>query len=498
MDRVRIIIGYEWRAYWRRFSRAGLRSNQGIILFLSVLIAFKYLLLLRTTAVDVANGNSRLLVQLLTAIFLVWLFPLAASGRDTLGSRKWLHLPLSLRERFMVRAISLLIPPSAWLVLVGSFAILYPLAHAHNSGAGIVAGLLFIAIAWLTGLTISHLLNSSAWRIFCWAAALAVLSVGGVYLIKDGEPQALLSFTFSPAMLVARAATRNWGSVGALGDGGAATATWFSPLTSLTTLATLAFVAGLAALWSFKKSLAGVSEAGGSRTPIVSLTLAGRLGGLVAKDFRYFRRLLDAYLGVAAAVLACLYLTLADEASRGILLSFIVVVFLCNAALAFNNFGLDNRSGLDRYALLPLNGRAILLSKNLAYLMIVGVQLFPILVLAGWRLGLTASAFGLVEAAALAFAYLAWGNWMSINHPLKMQFFRFANSGAALVDEMGGMIFGSLAGILIIYLLHRQGAEAGGGIALILLVTGALYFVSVARFGGRLAQKRERIAEALS
>ena len=32
MDRVRLIIANEWRAYWRRFSRAGLRSNQGILL----------------------------------------------------------------------------------------------------------------------------------------------------------------------------------------------------------------------------------------------------------------------------------------------------------------------------------------------------------------------------------------------------------------------------------------------------------------------------------
>jgi NhaP-type Na+/H+ or K+/H+ antiporter len=87
---------------------------------------------------------------------------------------------------------------------------------------------------------------------------------------------------------------------------------------------------------------------------------------------------------------------------------------------------------------------------------------------------------------------------MSISHPLKMEFFRFANSGAALVDEMGGMIFGSLPGILIIYLLHRQGAEAGGGIALILLLPCALYLASLARFGERLDQKRERIADALS
>jgi hypothetical protein len=62
-------------------------------------------------------------------------------------------------------------------------------------------------------------------------------------------------------------------------------------------------------------------------------------------DFRYFRRLLDTYLGLAAAMLACLYLVVADVPSAGIFWSFIVVVFLCNGALAFNGFGLDNRAG---------------------------------------------------------------------------------------------------------------------------------------------------------
>jgi len=488
VDRVRTIISYEWRAYWRRFSRTGSRAgNGGIILIFSGLIAIKYLQLLLTATANVANGNSRLLVRLLAAIFLVWLFPLASNARETLASRKWLHLPLSLKERFIVRTVSLLMPPSVWLLIAGSLAICYPLAHARKPGAGIIAGLLFIAIAWSTGLTIAHLLNSTAWRTLFWIAALALLTVAGVYVIRGGPSVTLLSFPFSPAMLVERAAM----------GGGLGTQTWRTPLFSLAALAFISVAAGAGALWSFKKSLAAAPESSGKK--ILALhNLPGHLGGLVAKDFRYFRRLLDTYLGVAAAMLGCLYLMVADVASTGIFLSFIVVVFLCNAALAFNSFGLDNRAGLDRYALLPLSGKAILMSKNLAYLMIAGVQILPMLFLAGWRLGMLASALGLMEAAALACAYLTWGNWMSVSHPLKMQFYRFANSGAALVDEMGGMIFGSLPGILMIYLLHRQGTGAAAGIALVLLLSAASYVVSVTRFGGRLEQKRERIVEALS
>ncbi len=488
MDRVKTIISYEWRAYWRRFSRGGARAgNGGIILIVSALVAFKYLQMLLAAAGNVANGHSRLLVQLLAAIFLVWLFPLASNARKTLASRSWLHLPLSLKERFIVRAVSLLMPPSAGLVVAGSLAICYPLAQAPNPGAGIIAGLLYIAIAWSTGLTIAHLINSAVWRTLFWIAALALLTVAGVSVIRGGTSVTLFSFPFSPAMLVERAAM----------GGGLGTQTWLTPILSLVTLALISVAAGSAALWSFKKSLTAAPESSGKKI-LASHNIPGRLGGLVAKDFRYFRRLLDTYLGVAAAMLGCLYVIVADVASTGIYLSFIVVVFLCNAALAFNSFGLDNRAGLDRYALLPLSGRAILLSKNLAYLMVLGVQILPMLFVAGWRLGMLPSALGLVEAAALACGYLTWGNWMSVNHPLKMQFYRFANSGAALVDEMGGMIFGSLPGILIIYLLHGHEQRAAGGIALVLLLSAALYFVSVKRFGGRLEQKRERIVEALS
>lgn len=492
MDRVKTILGYEWRAYWRRFSRAGLRAgNQGVILILSIFIAIKYLQLLVNASANVEKGNPKLLVQLLGAIFFVWLFPVGSSARQTFASRTWLHLPLSLGERFTIRTLSLLIPPSAWLVVLGSLAICYPLAHARNPFAGMLAGLLFIAMAWLTGLTISHLLSFVAWRKLLWIAVLGLLTVAGLHVIRRGTTNALLSLQFAPATLVARAA---------MGDVGAGGITqWPTTLVSITTLGLLSLVAGLAAFWSLKKSLEAIPQTASQRVLVVSASfLPGRLGGLVGKDFRYFRRLLDTYLGLAAAILGCVYLTVADAPSAGVFWSFIVATFLGNAAVAFNGFGLDNRAGLDRYALLPLSGKSILLSKNLAYVMIVLAQILPMLVIAGWKLGVVTSALALVQAVALACAYLTWGNWMSVNHPLKMQFFRFANSGAALVDAMGGVFFGSLPGIALIFLWQTRGTQAVGATALIMLLTAGLYFLSVRRFGKRFDQNRERIAEALS
>ncbi|HYJ87831.1 MAG TPA: hypothetical protein VEW46_17335 [Pyrinomonadaceae bacterium] len=492
MDRVKTILGYEWRAYWRRFSRSGLRGgNQGIILILTVLIAIKYVQLLVTASKNVEKGNPKLLVQLLGAIFFVWLFPVASSARQTFASRKWLHLPLSLSERFIIRSVSLLLPPSAWLVILGSLAICYPLAHARNPFAGTVAGLLFIAIAWLTGLAISRLPGFVVWRKLLWIAALGVSTVAGLNVIRIGTANALLSLQFLPAKLVARVA---------LGDAGAGELTqWTTPLVSLITLSVMAVVAGWAAWWSLKKGLEAELQTAHRKVLVVSARLLpGRLGGLVVKDFRYFRRLLDTYLGLAAAILGCVYLAVAYVPSAGVFWSFIVATFLGNAAVAFNSFGLDDRAGLDRYTLLPLSGEAILVSKNLAYLMIVLAEILPMLVIAGWRLGVVTSALGFVQAAALAGAYLTWGNWMSVTHPLKMQFFRFANSGAALVDAMGGILFGSLPGIVLIYLWQTRSAEAVAVTGLVLLLTGGFYFLSVRRFGNRLEQNKARIAAALS
>ncbi len=483
MDRVATIINYEWRAYWRRFVRAGLRGgNQAIILILSLLIAAKYLQLLKTAAANASTRNTQLLGSLLAAIFLTWLFPLAGSRRDTIASRKWLHLPLTLREQFMIRAASLLLAPSAWLLVAGSLAISYPLAHAPYPFTGIVGGLLFIAIAWLTGLTIAHLLHSTVWRRVLWIVLLIGLMVAGIFLIKGGSLRGLSALPFFPPLLVERAAMRDAVEQRAI---------------ALAALGMLLVIMGAAALWSFKRSLVGGSESGSEKLIFTSKIFPGRLGGLVAKDLRYFRKLLDVYLGVAAAILAGLYLLVADAPSAGVLWSFIVIIFLGNAAVPFNSFGLDNRRGMDRYTLLPLSGKSILLSKNLAYVVIVLVQVVPVLIIAVWPSGLQASVLGLVEAAAIAFAYLTWGNWMSVSHPLKMQFYSFANSSAALVDAMGGIIFGSLPGIVLIYLWKISGRGAVGMTALVVLLTGSLYLLSLRRYGGRVEANREQIAEAL-
>lgn len=483
MDRTITIIRYQWRAYWRRLSRGGKTSagNQGIVLILFGLGFVRYLMFLRTASINLSQGKTGLLEKLLLGIFFAWLFPLIGAGQSGFVTRRWRHLPLSLKELFRLRVFQLLMPPASWIVIAASLLICYPLAHAQRPFAGTCAALLFVATAALTGITLSHLIGIAIWRKVFVAAAVGLVVASALY--SDGDPRNLLQLTkFLPSILVAHAAA---------GKG---------PWLALAVLAGSFVAACFAAAWSLHLSLATTESRNAARgSTSAPFSIPGRLGPLVAKDFRYSRRLLDVYLGWPLAAAGCVYLISAGAPTRGIFLTFVSIVFLFGAALPFNNFGLDTRAGLNRYALLPLAGRSILLSKNLAYAMIMSVQLLPLILLGAWRMGPVAGVLGLVTAVASAGAYLAWGNWMSVSHPLKMQFYSFASSGAALADALAGVVFGSLPGILIIYLLNAADSRAvGGKIALVVLLFGGFYWLSLKRFGSRFERRRETIARALS
>lgn len=481
MSTIFTLVRCQWTSYWRRLHQTGSVSaaNQGILLLVLVLIVIKYFQLLYVAATNLTRGNARLLGSLLTGIFVALLFPLASGAYGGTSSRRLLHLPLSHQKLFIVRLLSLLIPPSSWLIVVASLAICYPIAYAPNPAAGIVAALLFMVMSWQIGVGAAHLLSISIWRKFLGSLiVIASLAVGVSFRngISWGEFDVVTGL--SPVALVVDAAVgkRIWVALGGLG--------------------LLAIVASSVAFMSFRQSLVTVNTRPRARRILGSFRLPGRLGGLIAKDLRYFRRLLDSYLGVLASVLGCFHLVAAEAPSADVARVLIVFIFFANSGLAFNLFGLDNRSGLDRYALLPLTGRETLLSKNLAFALLVGAQLAPILMLVALRLGFAEAMGEILEALAVCAAYLAWGNWMSVSHPLKLQFFRLSSSGSALADNIGGLIFGSAPGVVAIYALRNAGVP--WLVLVVTLFSLSIYVWSVVLFGRRFEQRREQIAAALA
>ena len=78
-------------------------GNQGIALLIFGLVFVRYLLWLRIATINLSQGKTALLEALLAGIFIAWLFPLAGSSQMSVATRRWLHLPLSLKELFRLR-----------------------------------------------------------------------------------------------------------------------------------------------------------------------------------------------------------------------------------------------------------------------------------------------------------------------------------------------------------------------------------------------------------
>jgi hypothetical protein len=481
MDRLAWIVRWQWHAYWRRFSRGTNLAvgHQGITAIVTILIFFKYLRVLRSAGLDLAWGNTTRAQSLLAGVFLAWLV-LPLISRPAISLRGLRHMPFSTTELLSIRIASLLIAPYSWIVVVASFALCYPLAHAPKPWAAITAALLFIAMSCSTGLVVAQLLNIAVWRKRLFAVIVLVCAVAAYVLSR--EPSGFAQITWMlPSNLVADA------SIGK------------NPMLAIGLLLLLNIPGFVAVWWSFRQSL-GNGHQVRSRRRMDSLLfdLPGAAGGFAAKDFRYFRTLLDPYFGLLATALGCFYLVNSSAPSAVGASVVIVFVFISHAPLAFNSFGLDTRSGLDRYAILPATGATILRGKNLAYMVLVGIQSAPIIVLTGWRLGLSAGALTLLEVASSAGAYLAWGNWMSIALPAKMEFFRFAPASGSLPETIAGLVFGSLPAVLMIYLL-RTTPERMIWLSLlnsILCVT--LYYFATILAGKRFEPKRQAIVGSIS
>jgi hypothetical protein len=107
----------------------------------------------------------------------------------------------------------------------------------------------------------------------------------------------------------------------------------------------------------------------------------------------------------------------------------------------------------------------------------------------GWR----EVSFGLIEAAALSFAYLAWGNMNSVSAPYKMRFYR-ETGGGSVFDALIGMTLCSLPGVAIIYLTQFNSDLLAAKLVSVLALTTLVYLVLL-HFAGR---KFERVWQKIS
>ncbi len=120
----------------------------------------------------------------------------------------------------------------------------------------------------------------------------------------------------------------------------------------------------------------------------------GAIGGLIRKDMRQLLSLLDPYVALALSVGGAAF-RISGKATDPVAFPMLgILVALALSTYAQSLFGLDLRSGMTRYRLLPLRGWQILLAKDISFMAVLVVLLLPLDPLPGITLGLVALALG--------------------------------------------------------------------------------------------------------
>jgi hypothetical protein len=487
MAGVALLLKYQWRAYWRRFSRGGGQALSQVLLSLLLgwLIFIKLPPWLLQAANDLALGKTEIIDGILLMFGFGWLFLFREDSNISISAKNLVRFPLSVNTLLAVRVISFFISPVVMMIVIGSLMSLLPLLKSRNPAMGMAAAILFLSLAAIVGLCLSHLIGIAAWRRgFLATAAITIIPLGASLLASgDQAKQRLLSLImFTPTRLATSVAT------------GENLRSALIPLLLLIVLIATAF---FLLLWSFRQSLSAQQTTRSSWIRKADfIRLPGRLGGLVGKELRYLRRVFLPWTGLLFA-LACSLALLNNAIPPIVFQSAILLVFLIDFDLTTNFFGLDRAWELNRYLIFPLRGREIVFSKNLGIAVIVAAQLAPMLSLACWRFGWVEAIWGLLEATALMLAYLAWGNLISVNNPYKIDSLMFP-TGKNIVYDLIGLTFGSLPGVAIIYLAQFNSNYLIIKVSSILLLAAALYSGSRRYAGRKIERSWQTILDRLS
>jgi hypothetical protein len=415
----------------------------------------------------------------------LWLFVPVEDANVSLTSRHLRTFPIDVGRLLIVRMLSVFCSPVALLIAAGSLVSLWPFFFARQTVLGGVAALLLFASAFGFGMSASHVLSVAELR-RALLGPLAVISVGlGAVSIARG-PQGIEQLrvvaAVSPPHFVSAVSVAATPSAAAI---------------PLLTLAAVSAAVGGSLFWSFRRSVFAQSDKPAlGRTADSVLWFPGRFGGLVRKEQQEFRKLLDVWPGLLLALVvstASLFGPLPPIVGQAI----IVIVFVMNTHVIMNCFGLNTGAEVNRYAILPLRGRDVLLIKNLGLTVIVAAQLTLLILIAGWRSGLVEAAAEVLLAVVLLLSHLAWGNLVSVTAPFKMQFYRFASSGEP-VTAMVGSTIGSAPGVIVLFLLHSESTWSAATMAGVLLLSLATYLVSLHYSGRSFERRRHIIGERLS
>ena len=218
--------------------------------------------------------------------------------------------------------------------------------------------------------------------------------------------------------------------------------------------------------------------------------LPGRLGPLVQKEQRAVSSVLDLWMVLLLSLPAAALSLFASMSSTSRQTMFVILCAL-NGNVTLNCLGLDRPAGLTRYLILPIRGKDLFLTKNVAVMVVVAVQLLLLLAIGAWQSGVMQLGAEILVASVLVLTHLAWGNVVSVFEPRRTEPYRFASS-ADPVTLLVSVLIGSTPGVAVILLLRSDSRVAALAIAVIVLLTMAAYYGSL-RYAGRSFERRIEI-----
>ncbi len=450
-----------WRSHWRDVGKRGIwkSANMAAVTVSALFCLPGFLILAVFAGVSLREGaleRGLLMAELgLTGVMTCWLIlPLVSSSVSGRGPglelARLFQFPLSILQLFQVGVLATMIQPVYWVLAGISIFALVPLFFAPLPVPGLLAGGVFLVgaavLSWALGLVMSAVLSSRRGK----EVGLGVLAFGGaaiwLFFVLGDFLEEEGSFTFeifdrfyllcnaegTEGLLVS---LRDWlpaAWVTGVADGSA-------PFWYLLALGAL-LAGGLgAAVLSLRRIVSQPPESmggTGSRTraigPVPGLPVA--LGAAVTKELRYVSRTLDALMGWVSGAVAATWIILRPDHAPFVIAGVMPAVLFNQMVMPMNNFGLD-RAAVDRYRLLPLSDRQVILSKNLAYLLLVLTEVAAPVLVSLVRVGPAHTLGCLCGCLAVCFLTMSWGNFISIKSPAPREFFNFDSK-----EQAGGAL----------------------------------------------------------
>ena len=469
------LLPYLRQAWWRKLEQQGtwhganttmvnMMAGLGLLgVFFTSLFAF-------TSLQDGATDRGLMVLeQCLNTVLMGWLIvPImvgstSAEGRGLQPVRMG-QFPLRDRDLLAIGFMGRLVQPVYWILIASSLLVLWPLGAVAVPAYGIFAGIVFLVfsalLAWSIELFGSALFSSRHGREMLMLGVLILMIPLGMLIMGDfsmdddlvtfalgGHSVLLINMEGTEGLLtkIDIISPASWVISAGTGD---------SFIMNILLLVALAGLSGVLAKVSLRRVMlhppSSLSSGKGATKFIAAPGwLPVALGPLVIKEIRYLTRTLDHLMGVGMSVVGFAWIMIRPDHLNYVLTLGAANIILNEGAIPLNAFGLDG-SGADRYRLLPLNGREILLTKNLAFFALAAMQLMP-LALAGllkgaWLLTLST----LLASGAVCLMVAVGGNYVSIQSPSPRAFFNFDSkeqSGGTLAMILSILIWAIPAGV---------------------------------------------------